>query len=64
MCYAEMFFADCMWPDFGETGLRTALDYYAGRQRRFGKVAEGGELTSARVSRAGFLRKTGCPEDL
>ena len=40
--YAEMFFADCMWPDFGEAGLRAALDYYAGRQRRFGKVAEAG----------------------
>ena len=38
--YAELFFADCMWPDFGESGLRAALDYYAGRQRRFGKVAE------------------------
>jgi undecaprenyl diphosphate synthase len=37
--YAELFFADCMWPDFGESGLRAALDYYAGRQRRFGKVA-------------------------
>jgi undecaprenyl diphosphate synthase len=40
--YAELFFADCMWPDFGESGLRAALDYYAGRQRRFGKVAEAG----------------------
>jgi len=40
--YAELFFAECMWPDFGETGLRAALDYYAGRQRRFGKVAEAG----------------------
>jgi undecaprenyl diphosphate synthase len=40
--YAEMFFADCMWPDFGEAGLHAALDYYAGRQRRFGKVAEAG----------------------
>jgi len=37
--YAEFFFADCMWPDFGEPGLRAALDYYAGRQRRFGKLA-------------------------
>ena len=37
--YAELFFADCMWPDFGESGFRTALNYYAGRQRRFGKVA-------------------------
>jgi undecaprenyl diphosphate synthase len=40
--YAELFFADCMWPEFGATGLRAALDYYAGRQRRFGKVAEAG----------------------
>jgi undecaprenyl diphosphate synthase len=37
--YAELFFADCMWPEFGESGFRAALDYYAGRQRRFGKVA-------------------------
>jgi undecaprenyl diphosphate synthase len=37
--YAEFFFADCMWPDFGERGFRAALDYYAGRQRRFGKIA-------------------------
>ena len=36
--YAELFFADCMWPEFGESGFRAALDYYAGRQRRFGKV--------------------------
>jgi undecaprenyl diphosphate synthase len=40
--YAELFFADCMWPEFGEAGFRAALDYYAGRQRRFGKVAEAG----------------------
>jgi undecaprenyl diphosphate synthase len=40
--YAELFFADCMWPEFGAVGLRAALDYYAGRQRRFGKVAEAG----------------------
>ena len=37
--YAELFFADCMWPDFGELGFRAALDYYAGRQRRFGRIA-------------------------
>jgi len=38
--YAELYFTDCMWPDFGATGLRAALADYAGRQRRFGKVAE------------------------
>jgi undecaprenyl diphosphate synthase len=37
--YAELFFAEVMWPEFGEPGLRAALDYYASRQRRFGKIA-------------------------
>jgi undecaprenyl diphosphate synthase len=37
--YAELYFADCMWPDFDAAGFRAALDYYAGRQRRFGQVA-------------------------
>jgi undecaprenyl diphosphate synthase len=40
--YAELYFADCMWPEFGEAGLRAALDYYAGRQRRFGRIVEAG----------------------
>jgi undecaprenyl diphosphate synthase len=43
--YAEFYFADCMWPDFGATGFHSALDYYHGRQRRFGQVvAEAGSL--------------------
>jgi undecaprenyl diphosphate synthase len=43
--YAEFYFADCMWPDFGPTGFHAALDYYHGRQRRFGQVvAEAGSL--------------------
>ncbi len=37
--YAELYFAECMWPDFSEAEFRTALDYYAGRQRRFGRIA-------------------------
>jgi undecaprenyl diphosphate synthase len=37
--YAELYFTDCMWPDFGEAGLRAALADYARRQRRFGKIA-------------------------
>jgi len=37
--YAELYFTDCMWPEFGEAGLQAALADYAGRQRRFGKIA-------------------------
>ena len=36
--YAELYFADCMWPDFDAAGFHAALDYYHGRQRRFGQV--------------------------
>jgi undecaprenyl diphosphate synthase len=36
--YAELYFTDRLWPDFGEAELNSALADYAGRQRRFGKV--------------------------
>jgi undecaprenyl diphosphate synthase len=36
--YAELHFTDCLWPDFDEQKFRAALDDYAGRTRRFGKV--------------------------
>ncbi len=36
--YAELHFTDCLWPDFGEAQFQSALDDYAGRVRRFGKV--------------------------
>ena len=36
--YAELYFTDALWPDFGEAGLRAALEDFSNRQRRFGKV--------------------------
>ena len=36
--YAELYFTDRLWPDFGEAELDAALEDFAGRQRRFGKV--------------------------
>jgi undecaprenyl diphosphate synthase len=38
--YAELYFTEKLWPDFGELEFRAALEDYAGRQRRFGKVLE------------------------
>jgi undecaprenyl diphosphate synthase len=38
--YAELYFTDKLWPDFGERELGAALADYAGRQRRFGKILE------------------------
>jgi undecaprenyl diphosphate synthase len=36
--YAELHFADCLWPDFDETRFRRALADFAGRERRFGAL--------------------------
>jgi undecaprenyl diphosphate synthase len=36
--YAELYFTDCLWPDFDEKRFRSALEAYAGRQRRFGAL--------------------------
>jgi undecaprenyl diphosphate synthase len=36
LAYAELVFVDTLWPDFGEAELRSALEDYARRRRRFG----------------------------
>lgn len=36
--YAELYFTDTLWPDADAGMLRRALEEYASRQRRFGKV--------------------------
>jgi len=38
--YAELYFTDTLWPDFGEANLLEALIDYQGRQRRFGLTQE------------------------
>ncbi|MBO4277479.1 MAG: isoprenyl transferase [Clostridia bacterium] len=35
--YAEYYFADALWPDFGKKELEKALESYAKRERRFGR---------------------------
>lgn len=36
--YSELLFTDTLWPDFGESQLRVALDDFQRRERRFGKI--------------------------
>lgn len=38
VAYSELFFTDCLWPDFGEAELEAALRAFAARDRRFGGV--------------------------
>lgn len=37
--YAEIFYTDLLWPDFGAETLREALAWFATRDRRFGSSA-------------------------
>jgi len=36
--YAELFFTDCKWPDFGCDDLAAAIAEFLSRERRFGGV--------------------------
>ena len=36
--YAEMYFPEVMWPDFKQNDFDKALEVYAGRERRYGKL--------------------------
>jgi undecaprenyl diphosphate synthase len=38
--YAELYFADVLWPDFGVGELSNVLDWYAKRARRFGMTMD------------------------
>jgi undecaprenyl diphosphate synthase len=40
LAYAELYFCDTLWPDFDEQQLDEALLWFAGRERRFGRVPE------------------------
>jgi undecaprenyl diphosphate synthase len=45
LAYAELYFTDVLFPDFSAADLDAALDFYARRERRFGR-------TSAQVVKA------------
>jgi undecaprenyl diphosphate synthase len=39
LAYTELYFTDCLWPEFDKGQLEAALEYFAGRERRFGKTS-------------------------
>ncbi|RDH85260.1 MAG: isoprenyl transferase [endosymbiont of Galathealinum brachiosum] len=45
LAYTELYFTDVLWPDFKSEEFSAALNWYAGRQRRFGKTGEQVEPT-------------------
>jgi undecaprenyl diphosphate synthase len=40
LAYTELYFTDALWPDFGAESLDQAIDWYRGRERRFGRTSE------------------------
>ena len=38
LAYTEFYFTDVLWPDFNKKQLKKAIEYYNGRDRRFGGI--------------------------
>jgi undecaprenyl diphosphate synthase len=38
LAYAELYFTDRLWPDFQAADFERALEFFAGRERRFGQT--------------------------
>ena len=47
LAYAELWFCDTLWPDFGEQQFDEALAYFASRQRRYGHTGDQVEAVSS-----------------
>ena len=40
LAYAELWFTDVLWPEFGKSDFDKALAYFAGKQRRYGYTGD------------------------
>ncbi len=40
LAYTELYFTDMLWPDFDQAAIEAAIDWYRGRERRFGRISE------------------------
>jgi len=40
LAYSELYFSDVLWPEMNDAELRKALEFYAKRQRRFGRTSD------------------------
>jgi undecaprenyl diphosphate synthase len=38
LAYAELWFTDILWPEFGKDAFDQALHYFAQKQRRYGQT--------------------------
>jgi undecaprenyl diphosphate synthase len=40
LAYTELYFSEALWPEFSAQHLQAAFDFFAKRERRFGKTSE------------------------
>jgi undecaprenyl diphosphate synthase len=40
LAYTELYFCDVLWPDFGRDHFDSAVEWFQGRERRFGKTGD------------------------
>ncbi|MEM7027286.1 MAG: polyprenyl diphosphate synthase [Pseudomonadota bacterium] len=40
LAYTELYFVDTLWPDFNPEEMDDALNWFANRERRYGKISE------------------------
>ena len=56
LAYAELYFTDTLWPDFGAQALEAAFASYRMRERRFGRTSE--QLQASGGTQPGLERPT------
>ena len=40
LAYSELYFSECLWPEFDRVEFERALEFFASRQRRFGRTGQ------------------------
>ena len=50
LAYTELYFTDTLWPDFDAVALSAAIEWYAQRERRFGRTSEQVQAAAGRLA--------------
>ena len=50
LAYTELYFTDMLWPDFDAAALTAAIEWYAQRERRFGRTSEQVQAAAVRLA--------------
>ena len=50
LAYTELYFTDMLWPDFDAAALTAAIEWYAQRERRFGRTSEQVQAAAVQLS--------------